>query len=292
MLLDFFQYIQPMELALIHSIQSVANPILTLLINLLTYFGDPLFWMLAAAFLYWSGRENKAFYLANLLVFISAVSSALKISIARPRPETSIAIFSDTYGSHSFPSGHSSVAGGIYGFYSKYFKNKALSWFLLGMALLTGFTRIYLGLHYLTDVIFGLLIGYVVGILVYKLFGRLEKKNFRLTHLKEEIGMVAALILFILALIFLVEFKVIAGFLAFYAGFFIFKELDLKQEKLKLHSSNRKLVARQVFGFAVLFVLLFLNLLVVPELSFIIYGIIGLWISIIYPYFLVKTQLL
>ncbi|MFZ1586333.1 MAG: phosphatase PAP2 family protein, partial [Saprospiraceae bacterium] len=69
--------------------------------------------------------------------------------------------------SYSFPSGHSMAAVAFYGmiFYLIIRNNLShrLFWFVAGIVfiLLIGFSRIYLGVHFLTDV----LAGYVLGLL-------------------------------------------------------------------------------------------------------------------------------
>ena len=70
---------------------------------------------------------------------------------------------------YSFPSGHSMVATGFYGFLIyliyKEVKNKKIKYplivFLSILILLIGISRIYLGAHYATDVIGGWIIGAV-----------------------------------------------------------------------------------------------------------------------------------
>ncbi|MCC9136856.1 phosphatase PAP2 family protein [Pontibacter silvestris] len=68
----------------------------------------------------------------------------------------------------SFPSGHATTAMALYGmcayFLVRHFKKnsskrKASSWAGVILILLVGFTRIYLGVHYLSDVLAGFLLG-------------------------------------------------------------------------------------------------------------------------------------
>ena len=98
----------------------------------------------------------------NLLI-APLINSFIKMIIQRPRPTEYRLIDEKGY---SFPSGHSMVSMAFYGFLIyliyKYVKNKKLkiiSIILLGILIaLIGISRIYLGVHYTSDVIGGYLI--------------------------------------------------------------------------------------------------------------------------------------
>ena len=81
----------------------------------------------------------------------------LKLLIQRPRPEI-LPLLQAT--SFSFPSGHAAVV-----FAALPFLNSP---YWLIFAVLVSFSRIYLGVHYLSDVLFGALIGYFIGLLIKK----------------------------------------------------------------------------------------------------------------------------
>lgn len=110
-------------------------------------------------------KTNSKFIAINLaLVFI--INRILKLAVARPRPEVLKIVQESGY---SFPSGHSMVATGFYGFLIyliyKEVKNKKIKYPLIVMLsiliLLIGISRVYLGAHYATDVIGGWIIGIV-----------------------------------------------------------------------------------------------------------------------------------
>ena len=86
-----------------------------------------------------------------------------KVAFHRPRP--SVAAYLET--TYSFPSGHASIALGLYGYLIYLLWRSSWGWrrkillSSLGMTaiLAIGFSRIYLGVHYLSDVWSGYLLG-------------------------------------------------------------------------------------------------------------------------------------
>lgn len=115
-------------------------------------------------------------YMAGFLITLagSAISAQiLKITFERARPFNSLILES----SFSFPSAHALGAVALYGFIAfiiwEMSRNKSLRISTLSASVLLialiSFSRLYLGVHFLSDVIGGILIGFVwllIGILV------------------------------------------------------------------------------------------------------------------------------
>ena len=103
------------------------------------------------------------------LVIVTILNQLLKAILQRPRP-TEYRIVEET--GYSFPSGHSMISMAFYGYIIyliyKYVKNKYIKWFsivLLSILICSiGISRIYLGVHYTSDVLggFSISISYLV----------------------------------------------------------------------------------------------------------------------------------
>lgn len=116
-------------------------------------------------------KYSKLIIINLILSFVT--NRVLKIIIRRPRPQR-IQIMPEK--GFSFPSGHAMVAFAYYGFLiyliSKSIKNKKIKYpliaFLSILILLIGISRIYLGVHYVTDVLGGFIFGFIYLVLFVK----------------------------------------------------------------------------------------------------------------------------
>ena len=105
------------------------------------------------------GRMPGRFAAANL-VGIVALNYALKEIVQRPRPE-GFRLIAET--GYSFPSGHSMVAVAFYGFMIwliiRYEEDRLQRWIwslaLFFVVIMIGVSRVYLGVHYFSDVMAG-----------------------------------------------------------------------------------------------------------------------------------------
>lgn len=137
---------------------------LTPIFKIITWFGSATCLILLALILFFTIKNKKVGLLisANLII-ITILNQALKIIVQRPRP-TEYRIINEA--GYSFPSGHSMVSMAFYGFLIyliyKNIKNKYLKISLIVilslLIVMIGISRIYLGVHYTSDVCAGFLV--------------------------------------------------------------------------------------------------------------------------------------
>ncbi|AKB34144.1 Membrane-associated phospholipid phosphatase [Methanosarcina siciliae HI350] len=141
---------------------------------------DYFIFLIIAVLYYYNGREQTILFLA-LLVSAWALALALKPVFEVPRPED-IRFVTCTTG-YSMPSGHSLMSFALATFlHPRAGKYKLLVW---AFAITVSLSRIFIGVHYPSDVIVGAFIGLLVGffwicvekmLIKYGLFGySLEK---------------------------------------------------------------------------------------------------------------------
>lgn len=167
---------------LVHSyILNIRNDNLTAILKIITNLAGASFLLAFSTILLIFSKQKKI----SLLVLINLISAFLineitKSLFTRTRP-VGINLIEET--GYSFPSGHSMVALSFYGFITyllfKQTKNKYNKILLLTtfsiIIISIGFSRIYLGVHYLTDVIGGFLLS-IIYLIIYINITLTEKK--------------------------------------------------------------------------------------------------------------------
>jgi membrane-associated phospholipid phosphatase len=78
------------------------------------------------------------------------------------------------YSSYSFPSGHTATVFGLFIVLALFSTKRIVQFCMFFLALLTAYSRIYLSQHFLIDIYFGGLIGFLVAITIYSLLNRLN----------------------------------------------------------------------------------------------------------------------
>ena len=141
-------------------ISDFATPIAKFITN----FGGAIFLITLTVILFILIKNKKiGLSIFSNLIIITVLNQLLKRILQRPRP-TEFRIIEET--GYSFPSGHSMVSMAFYGYLIyliyKYVENKHVKWIsivLLSILICSiGVSRIYLGVHYTSDVLGGFLV--------------------------------------------------------------------------------------------------------------------------------------
>lgn len=123
-------------------------------------------------------------FLVLTVVASDQISVLIKESVQRLRPVHEPAIEHLVHnvfrkgGLHGFVSSHATNMFGIFVFTSLIFKNKSYFFLMLFWAVIISYSRIYIGVHYPLDILGGALLGWLIGVVMYKLLMFIENHFF------------------------------------------------------------------------------------------------------------------
>jgi undecaprenyl-diphosphatase len=161
-----------------------STPWLVSLAKVVTWGGSVVFLgsvtVAAALYLFRRWLVRDALLLCIVAIGIEVLNSSLKLAFQRPRPELAY-IHLDTY---SFPSGHAAGSAAVYGAIAVMLARPLARWGRIGCVLayvvlvcVVAFTRLYLGVHYLSDVLAGISIGIAWVTACLFLYRRFESRR-------------------------------------------------------------------------------------------------------------------
>jgi undecaprenyl-diphosphatase len=156
------------EFSILYALQELHNPVLDKIMLGITFLGDDgIFWIAIGIICLILKKHRKMglqLLLSMLCTFILG-NLILKNIFARPRPcdiDTAVTLLLSRPHGHSFPSGHSinSMVAAV----ALFLNNKKIGIPALIIATLIGFSRLYLFVHFPTDVLGGFVIAILVAI--------------------------------------------------------------------------------------------------------------------------------
>lgn len=161
------------ELSILDWIQTLHTPFLDKIMAFITRLGDAgIIWIVLSIVLLLipKTRKSGAVMVAALVVDVLLCNIVLKNLVARTRPydvNTGVHLLVAKLHDYSFPSGH--TAASFASVTALYLAGEKKLWkFALVLACLIAISRLYLYVHYLTDVLGGILFGVISGYLGYR----------------------------------------------------------------------------------------------------------------------------
>ena len=178
------------EVRLMEWIQSWLGPVGTAIMSVITEMGDQLVCVAVLGFLYWCWEKEYGKYVGlNVLVGIT-LNPMIKNIFIRRRPyfdnpgiqclkpvKSGADIYDISAQGFSFPSGHSTNAAVMFSSFRMLRKIRVLTVLAVVAPLLVALSRVALGVHYPTDVICGLAIGYITIAVIPFLDSKIRNKR-------------------------------------------------------------------------------------------------------------------
>ncbi len=150
----------------------------TSFMKVITFFGDAIAFIIiiVCSFIFLKNKSYSFYMMVNLL-WTFLISVIFKNIIMRERPMISLI---EKPSDFSFPSGHTMCAVAFYGFIIyllvKNVKNYFLKWLIVFafsmLIIFVGISRIYLNVHYFTDVVGGALLGLICLFMMINIYNK------------------------------------------------------------------------------------------------------------------------
>jgi membrane-associated phospholipid phosphatase len=256
---------------IIEVLQSAPSPTLNLLFILFTHLGEDYVYMFLISIMFWCFNKRTAVKMSYMLLAGAYLNYWLKMSFKMNRPPMEYRIIQKDGYSYGFPSGHTQNAvtfWGLVGLETRRSWRRLLS---LTFIFLVSLSRIYLGVHYLGDVLGALLFGAVFLIGAHKSFLYLESSLNRIPGiLRDYLMPLISILLFWLSLTIFSDITrgdsaLICGTLF---GFSLGVFLESKYVNVSMGTTRRVKTMRSVVGLGTVFGLYFITSFVLNLLPF------------------------
>ena len=161
---------------LLRFLEGIRSPFLDFLVGLITVLGEEEVILVVICAAFWC--INKIFaYRAGIVFFLSGITvQGAKIAFRVERPWVLDPAFNavpsamERATGYAFPSGHTQAAAALFGSLGAQFKKAPLKAVCFAIVFLVAFSRLYLGVHYLSDVFVSVAVTLLMVFIVFKLF--------------------------------------------------------------------------------------------------------------------------
>lgn len=143
----------------LYFLESIRIPGLNELMLAVTYFGDEIAFLVTALILFWCVDKRQGYYILSVGFIGTLANQFMKLWFRIPRPWVQDPNFTileqarEAATGYSFPSGHTQSSVGTFGGIAYTTRNKAVRIIAIAIAVLTPFSRMYIGVHTPLDVL-------------------------------------------------------------------------------------------------------------------------------------------
>ena len=191
-------------MTVLYWLESIRNGFLDTFFSLITLFGEETLVVVIAMILFWCFDKKQGYFLFFVSFFGTVCNLFLKAWFRVPRPWVKDPAFTVVEAAkegatgYSFPSGHTQSSVVLYSSIIRWNKQKWLRIFALSLCILVPFSRLYLGVHTLQDVLTSVGISLVLVLVGTPLFQKhCNKKGFMMGLLSFLLVCMVGLVLFL-----------------------------------------------------------------------------------------------
>lgn len=235
------------QVEILKYIQAFKNPVLNLIFLVITISTEVPVILIVASVLYWCVNKKYGQKLMFALTTNIAVNTGVKEFVKAKRPIGIPGIESmrtETATGYSFPSGHTQTGTTFWVSIMSILKNKYI--YVIGTILFLGIglSRLYLGVHWPIDVLFGWIFGITFTILCNLILDKVEVEN----NYKYFLYLIIPMTIWIFIVNSIEYIKMFGLFTGFIVGYIIEKEYV----KFNIDVSIKSKIFRYIFGLVTL----------------------------------------
>ncbi len=168
------------EIAILQWLEQFRSPFWNRFWEAVTLIGEDTIFIFLIAFLYFLYDKKAAYRICFLMATSLLTNGILKNIIKLPRPFSAgkiSCVRPETATGYSFPSGHTQTVTTWSVLLADCFRKKTYFIFAIIVSALVGFSRLFLGAHYLSDVIFALFLGILIAVVGNRIYDKTQNKH-------------------------------------------------------------------------------------------------------------------
>lgn len=148
-------------MGILYMLEKIRVPGLNELMLAVTTLGEETAFLVLGLIIFWCVDKRKGYYVMTVGFLGTISNQILKLACRVPRPWVLDPDFTileqarEAASGYSFPSGHTQTAVGTFDAVAVFSERKWLRWLCVLLAALVGFSRMYVGVHTLSDVLMG-----------------------------------------------------------------------------------------------------------------------------------------
>ncbi|MBL3758355.1 phosphatase PAP2 family protein, partial [Bacillus cereus] len=258
---------------------SLEGSVLTAFFKLVSIIANETLYLIVISISYWCVSKRKAFHMIVMLCFSGYIGIVIKEFMKIPRPYTYDGIqslYEKSAASYSFPSTHVQLATTFWGSFMILCKKRIIWMIGIVFIILVSISRLYLRVHWLSDIIGAVLFSVIVVYLYTKVTMGLSDRKFILL---QRIILAVSLIMYVMTS--QVDNLKLLGVLT---GSTI--GIMLENHFINMNESNdfKMQVVKTVLGLSILLVVQLLLKKVIPDMYYLRYVLTGFTITFLCPF--------
>ncbi|HDR4601912.1 phosphatase PAP2 family protein [Bacillus cereus] len=258
---------------------SLEGSVLTAFLKLVSIIANETLYLIVISISYWCVSKRKAFHMIVMLCFSGYIGIMVKEFMKIPRPYTYDgieALYEKSAAGYSFPSTHVQLSTTFWGSFMILCK-KRIVWIIgIIFIILVAISRLYLRVHWLSDIIGAVLFSVIVVYLYTKVTMELSDKKFILL---QRIILAVSIIMYVMTS--QVDNLKLLGVLT---GSTI--GIMLENHFINMNESNdfKMQVVKTVLGLSVMLIMQFILKKVIPDMYYLRYAVTGITITFLCPF--------